>query len=157
MRYTTEIKKSPPHLLKKFAVCDIPLYNICDYNVTRDHCRQLGCCFYKGVCYQKAVPIYVQVFSILIVFMAGAFIITIIYRVVQEIKRERELCVEPPPPVKTPEEPVKIPTPTPSPSIPSRVPSVKEPEVEVKKAPATTSQPEKKEDTGGSAPPPAAP
>lgn len=54
-------------------------------------------------------------------------------RVVQEIKRERELCVEPPPPVKTPEEPVKIPTPTPSPSIPSRVPSVKEPEVEVKK------------------------
>ncbi|GAB1292986.1 Testis-expressed protein 29 [Apodemus speciosus] len=62
MKDTTEVKKSPPHLLRKFAglclpgVCDIPLYDICDYNVTRDQCRQLGCCFYKGVCYEKAVP-----------------------------------------------------------------------------------------------------
>uniref|UniRef100_A0A667GP67 Uncharacterized protein n=1 Tax=Lynx canadensis TaxID=61383 RepID=A0A667GP67_LYNCA len=40
-----------------FAVCDIPLYNICDYNITRDRCKELGCCFYKGVCYEKAVPI----------------------------------------------------------------------------------------------------
>ncbi|XP_045628882.1 testis-expressed protein 29 isoform X1 [Ursus americanus] len=63
-----------------FAVCDIPLYDICDYNVTRDRCKELGCCFYKGVCYEKAVPIYVQVFSALIVIIAGAFIITIIYR-----------------------------------------------------------------------------
>lgn len=39
-----------------FAVCDIPLYDICDYNVTRDRCKELGCCFYKGVCYEKAVP-----------------------------------------------------------------------------------------------------
>lgn len=39
-----------------FAVCDIPLYNICDYNITRDRCKELGCCFYKGVCYEKAVP-----------------------------------------------------------------------------------------------------
>lgn len=38
------------------AVCDIPLYDICDYNVTRDRCKELGCCFYKGVCYEKAVP-----------------------------------------------------------------------------------------------------
>uniref|UniRef100_A0A8C0QIC8 Testis expressed 29 n=1 Tax=Canis lupus familiaris TaxID=9615 RepID=A0A8C0QIC8_CANLF len=91
MRYAPEFKKSPSHLLKKFAVCDIPLYDICDYNVTRDRCKELGCCFYKGVCYEKAVPIYVQVFSALIVIIAGAFIITIIYRVFQEHKREKEV------------------------------------------------------------------
>ncbi|XP_032258415.1 testis-expressed protein 29 [Phoca vitulina] len=72
-------------------VCDIPLYDICDYNVTRDRCKELGCCFYKGVCYEKAVPVYVQVFSALIVIIAGAFIITIIYRVVQENRREKEV------------------------------------------------------------------
>ena len=38
------------------AVCDIPLYDICDYNVSRDRCKELGCCFYKGICYEKAVP-----------------------------------------------------------------------------------------------------
>ena len=38
------------------AVCDIPLYDICDYNVTRERCRSLDCCFYRGVCYEKAVP-----------------------------------------------------------------------------------------------------
>lgn len=38
------------------AVCDIPLYEICDYNITRDQCKELGCCFYRGVCYKKAVP-----------------------------------------------------------------------------------------------------
>ncbi|EPY86955.1 hypothetical protein CB1_000287007 [Camelus ferus] len=62
------------------AVCDIPLYDICDYNVTRDRCKELGCCFYKGVCYEKAVPIYVQVFSALVVVIAGAFVITVICR-----------------------------------------------------------------------------
>ncbi|XP_077014811.1 testis-expressed protein 29 [Tamandua tetradactyla] len=90
MRYTSEIKKSPKQLLKKFAVCDIPLYDICDYNVSRDRCKDLGCCFYRGVCYEKAVPVYVQVFSALIVIIAGAFIITIIYRVVRESRREKE-------------------------------------------------------------------
>ncbi|XP_008683188.1 testis-expressed protein 29 isoform X2 [Ursus americanus] len=96
MRYAPEFKKSPSHLLKKFAVCDIPLYDICDYNVTRDRCKELGCCFYKGVCYEKAVPIYVQVFSALIVIIAGAFIITIIYRVVQENRREKEVPTDVP-------------------------------------------------------------
>ncbi|XP_045139745.1 testis-expressed protein 29 [Echinops telfairi] len=72
-------------------VCDIPLYDICDYNVSRDRCKELGCCFYKDVCYEKAVPIYVQVFSALIVIISGAFIITIIYRVVQESRREKEV------------------------------------------------------------------
>nr|XP_012421070.1 PREDICTED: testis-expressed sequence 29 protein [Odobenus rosmarus divergens] len=91
MRYAPEFKKSPSHLLKKFAVCDIALYDICDYNITRDRCKELGCCFYKGVCYEKAVPVYVQVFSVLIVIIAGAFIITIIYRVVQENRREKEV------------------------------------------------------------------
>ncbi|XP_037383406.1 testis-expressed protein 29 isoform X1 [Talpa occidentalis] len=80
MRYAPEFKKSPSHLLKKFAVCDIPLYDICDYNVTRDRCKELGCCFYKGVCYEKAVPTYVQVFSALIIIVAVAFVVTIIYR-----------------------------------------------------------------------------
>ncbi|XP_047408817.1 testis-expressed protein 29 [Sciurus carolinensis] len=90
MRYAPEVKKSPPHLLKKFAVCDIPLYDICDYNVSRDRCKDLGCCFYKGVCYEKAVPMYVQVFSVLIVVIAVAFIMAVIYRVVQEIRRVKE-------------------------------------------------------------------
>ncbi|XP_064348980.1 testis-expressed protein 29 [Camelus dromedarius] len=94
MRYAPEFKKSPSHLLKKFAVCDIPLYDICDYNVTRDRCKELGCCFYKGVCYEKAVPIYVQVFSALVVVIAGAFVITVICRVVQERWREKEVPTE---------------------------------------------------------------
>ncbi|XP_051037895.1 testis-expressed protein 29 [Phodopus roborovskii] len=104
MRYAPELKKSPPHLLKKFAVCDIPLYEICDYNISRDRCKDLGCCFYKGVCYEKAVPIYVQVFSALIVLIAGVFIIAIIYRVIQEYKRETEISVESTPSGKTTEE-----------------------------------------------------
>ncbi|XP_058403718.1 testis-expressed protein 29 [Diceros bicornis minor] len=95
MRYAPEFKKSPAHLLKKFAVCDIPLYDICDYNVTRNRCKELGCCFYKGVCYEKAVPAYVQVFSALIVIIAGAFVITIIYKVVQE-RREKDVPTEVP-------------------------------------------------------------
>lgn len=37
-------------------MCDIPLYDICDYNVSRDRCKELGCCFYKGICYEKALP-----------------------------------------------------------------------------------------------------
>ncbi|XP_002742585.1 testis-expressed protein 29 [Callithrix jacchus] len=89
MKYVPEVKKSPPHLLKQFTVCDIPLYDICDYNVSRDRCKELGCCFYEGVCYEKAVPVYVQVFSALIVIIAVAFVITIIYRAVQEIRREK--------------------------------------------------------------------
>nr|XP_024649706.1 testis-expressed protein 29 isoform X1 [Macaca nemestrina] len=89
MKYVPEVKKSPPHLLKQFTVCDIPLHDICDYNVSRDRCKELGCCFYKGVCYEKAVPIYVHVFSALIVIVAGAFVITIIYRVIRESRRQR--------------------------------------------------------------------
>ncbi|XP_028353527.1 testis-expressed protein 29 isoform X2 [Physeter macrocephalus] len=56
MRYAPEFKKSPSHVLKTFAVCDTPLYDICDYNVTGGRCKELGCCFYKGICYEKAVP-----------------------------------------------------------------------------------------------------
>ncbi|CAI9178984.1 unnamed protein product, partial [Rangifer tarandus platyrhynchus] len=101
MRYAPEFKKSPSHLLKKFAVCDIPLYDICDYNVSRDRCKELGCCFYKGICYEKAVPTYVQVFSALIVIIAGAFVITIIYRVVQESRRGKKCPTEAPPSAKS--------------------------------------------------------
>ncbi|XP_011372250.2 testis-expressed protein 29 [Pteropus vampyrus] len=57
MRYEPEFKKSPSHLLKKFAA-------------------------------------YVQVFSALIVIIAGAFVITIIYRVVQESRREKGVATE---------------------------------------------------------------
>ncbi|XP_040847467.1 testis-expressed protein 29 [Ochotona curzoniae] len=110
MRYTPEMKKSPPHVLKKFAVCDIPLYDICDYNVSRDRCKELGCCFYKGVCYEKAVPIYVQIFSALIVLIAGAFIITIIYRVVQESRREKEAATEVAPVSESSEKPETVPS-----------------------------------------------
>ncbi|KAM6178245.1 testis-expressed protein 29 [Rhynchocyon petersi] len=91
MKYGSEFKKSPSQLLKKFAVCDIPLYDICDYNISRDHCEELGCCFYKGVCYVKTIPVYIQVFSALIVIISGAFIITIIYRVVKESRRKKEV------------------------------------------------------------------
>ncbi|XP_040589517.1 testis-expressed protein 29 isoform X1 [Mesocricetus auratus] len=105
MRYAPEVKKSPTHLLKKFAVCDIPLYDICDYNITRDRCKDLGCCFYKGVCYEKAVPVYVQVFSVLIVLIAGVFIVAITYRVIQESTRETEISMEPTSSYKTTEEP----------------------------------------------------
>ncbi|XP_075840743.1 testis-expressed protein 29 [Microtus pennsylvanicus] len=60
-------------------VCDIPLYDICDYNISRDRCKELGCCFYKGVCYEKAVPVYVQIFTALIMLIAVIFTITITY------------------------------------------------------------------------------
>ncbi|KAM5312351.1 testis-expressed protein 29 [Glossophaga mutica] len=93
MRYAPEFKRSPSHPLKKFAVCDIPLYTVCDHNVSRDRCQGLGCCFHKGVCYEKAVPTYVQVFFALIVIITGAFIFTVIYRVVQE-RREKEVCTK---------------------------------------------------------------
>ncbi|XP_051025404.1 testis-expressed protein 29 [Acomys russatus] len=107
MKYVPEMK-SPPHLLKKFAVCDIPLYDICDYNITRDRCKELGCCFYKGVCYEKAVPVYVQLFTALIVFFVVLFFIVIIYRVVQETKREIELSMRPTSSVKNTEEPEQL-------------------------------------------------
>lgn len=57
------LPRPPPHRVSCqvstclcLAVCDIPLYDICDYNITRDRCKELGCCFYKGVCYEKAIP-----------------------------------------------------------------------------------------------------
>nr|XP_054953005.1 testis-expressed protein 29 isoform X1 [Pan paniscus] len=76
------------------AVCDVPLYDICDYNVSRDRCQEFGCCFYESVCYKKAVPIYIHVFSALIVIIAGAFVITIIYRVIQESRKEKAIPVD---------------------------------------------------------------
>ncbi|XP_021565233.1 testis-expressed protein 29 [Carlito syrichta] len=94
MKYVPEIKKSPPHLLKQFAVCDITLYDICDYNVSRDRCKMLGCCFYKSVCYEKAVPVYVQMFFALMIIVAGALIITLIYRVVQESRKEKAVTTD---------------------------------------------------------------
>ncbi|XP_074048155.1 testis-expressed protein 29 isoform X2 [Macrotis lagotis] len=75
--------RSSHQLLSKFAVCDIPLFDICDYNVSRDQCKKLGCCFLKEVCYEKAVSAYVQGFTALIIIILGVFILYILYRVVQ--------------------------------------------------------------------------
>uniref|UniRef100_A0A8C0I536 Testis-expressed protein 29 n=1 Tax=Balaenoptera musculus TaxID=9771 RepID=A0A8C0I536_BALMU len=90
MRYAPEFKKSPSHLLKTFAVCDIPLYDICDYNVTRDRCQELGCCFYKGICYEKAIPSKYPARPAL------ADKATQAKNVVQESRREKEVPTEVP-------------------------------------------------------------
>ncbi|XP_031194932.1 testis-expressed protein 29 isoform X2 [Mastomys coucha] len=172
MKYTTEFKRSPPRLLKKFAVCNIPLYNICDYNVTRDQCRRLGCCFYKAVCYEKVVPVYVQVFFALIMFVAGAFIMAIVYSVGQGIKKKpkplppeefKESVYIPTPESPTPvSSPVRTPVPSPVRSLVGTpvltpVPSIKKTESPVQ-VPVTTSKPEEnKEVSGGSAVPQPAP
>ncbi|XP_013208881.1 testis-expressed protein 29 isoform X1 [Microtus ochrogaster] len=75
-------------------VCDIPLYDICDYNVSRDRCKELGCCFYKGVCYEKAVPVYVQIFTALIMLIAIIFAITITYRIIHECRTKTGVFAE---------------------------------------------------------------
>nr|XP_020820795.1 testis-expressed protein 29 isoform X2 [Phascolarctos cinereus] len=75
--------KGTHQLLRKFAVCDSRILDICDYNVSRDQCKKLGCCFLKEVCYVKAAPAYVQGFTALIIIILGIFIVYVIYRVVQ--------------------------------------------------------------------------
>ncbi|XP_054303138.2 testis-expressed protein 29 isoform X1 [Pongo pygmaeus] len=131
MKYVPEVKKSPPYLLKQFTVCDVPLYDICDYNVSRDQCQEFGCCFYEGVCYKKAVPIYIHVFSALIVIIAGAFVITIIYRVIQESRREKAIPMDVALPQKSSEKAEvassssKLGLKPPSPGPPSAGPSMK--------------------------------
>ncbi|XP_036611689.1 testis-expressed protein 29 [Trichosurus vulpecula] len=83
-----ELGRVPP-LVK---VCDIPLFDICDYNVSRDQCKKLGCCFFKEVCYEKAVPAYVQGLIALIIIILGVFIIYVMYRAVQgRSKKPRKL------------------------------------------------------------------
>ncbi|XP_070263524.1 testis-expressed protein 29 [Myotis yumanensis] len=93
MRYMPELKKPHPQFLRSFAVCDIPLDHICSHNISRDQCKGLGRCFHRGVCHEKSVSIYVHVFCALILLIAGAFIITMIYRVVQE-RKEKEATME---------------------------------------------------------------
>ncbi|XP_068950041.1 testis-expressed protein 29 [Petaurus breviceps papuanus] len=87
-------RKTSHQLLSKFAVCDIPLFDICDYNVSRDQCKKVGCCFFKEVCYEKAVPAYVRGFTALIIIILGVFIIYVIYRVVQgrNERTTKKLC-----------------------------------------------------------------
>ncbi|XP_027722204.1 testis-expressed protein 29-like [Vombatus ursinus] len=74
-----KLGQAPPRL----KVCDIPLLDICDYNVSRDQCKKLGGCFLKEVCYVKATPAYVQGLTALIIIILGIFIVYVIYRVVQ--------------------------------------------------------------------------
>uniref|UniRef100_A0A8C8UNK2 Testis-expressed protein 29 n=1 Tax=Peromyscus maniculatus bairdii TaxID=230844 RepID=A0A8C8UNK2_PERMB len=107
------------------AVCDIPLYEICDYNITRDQCKDLGCCFYRGVCYKKAVPIYVHVFSVLIMLIAGFFVVAIVFRVIQEVKRETEISVEAESSAKISEAPEQTTTQDPSSLKPTSTDSTK--------------------------------
>ncbi|CAM2096472.1 testis-expressed protein 29 [Caretta caretta] len=90
--------KSAPftHLLKKrstnflrhgFAVCELPLYEICSENVSRVQCSGLGCCFHKQICYRKAVPSYMQVFIILILLIMGSFILFVFHSFLVEKRR----------------------------------------------------------------------
>ncbi|KAK1341935.1 hypothetical protein QTO34_016686 [Cnephaeus nilssonii] len=75
------------------AVCDIPLDHICSHNSSRDQCKGLGCCFHRGVCIEKSVSTYAHVFCAFILIIAGAFIFTTVYRVVQE-RKEKEAAME---------------------------------------------------------------
>uniref|UniRef100_K7E3Q1 Testis expressed 29 n=1 Tax=Monodelphis domestica TaxID=13616 RepID=K7E3Q1_MONDO len=77
-------------LLGKFAVCDIPLFDICSLNVSRDQCKKLGCCFSKEVCYEKAVPAYVQAFTALIIIILGVFVIYVTYSMTNGTKEKNE-------------------------------------------------------------------
>ncbi|XP_036313016.1 testis-expressed protein 29 [Pipistrellus kuhlii] len=92
MRYMPEFKKSQSHFLRNFAVCDMPLDHICSHN-SRDQCKGLGCCFHEGVCKEKSVSTYVHVFCAFILIVAGVFIFTTVYRVVQE-RKEKKTAME---------------------------------------------------------------
>ncbi|XP_039359575.1 testis-expressed protein 29 isoform X2 [Mauremys reevesii] len=75
------LKKRSTHFLRHgFAVCELPLYEICSQNVSRVQCSVLGCCFHKQICYRKAVPSYMQVFIILILLIMGSFILFVFHR-----------------------------------------------------------------------------
>uniref|UniRef100_A0A8C6YG93 Uncharacterized protein n=1 Tax=Naja naja TaxID=35670 RepID=A0A8C6YG93_NAJNA len=39
-----------------FEVCELPFYEVCQTNVSRIECTELGCCYHKETCYKKAVP-----------------------------------------------------------------------------------------------------
>ncbi|XP_025035206.2 testis-expressed protein 29 [Pelodiscus sinensis] len=94
--------KSAPfaHLLKKrstnfmrygFAVCELPLYEICSQNVSRIQCSVLGCCFHKQICYKKAVPEYMQVFIILILLIMGVFVLFVFLCFLVEKRRRKNM------------------------------------------------------------------
>ncbi|XP_039359590.1 testis-expressed protein 29 isoform X5 [Mauremys reevesii] len=78
---TKRLQKRSTHFLRHgFAVCELPLYEICSQNVSRVQCSVLGCCFHKQICYRKAVPSYMQVFIILILLIMGSFILFVFHR-----------------------------------------------------------------------------
>uniref|UniRef100_A0A670YZS7 Uncharacterized protein n=1 Tax=Pseudonaja textilis TaxID=8673 RepID=A0A670YZS7_PSETE len=39
------------------TLCELPFYEVCQTNVSRIECTELGCCYHKETCYKKAVPI----------------------------------------------------------------------------------------------------
>ncbi|XP_028904096.1 testis-expressed protein 29 isoform X2 [Ornithorhynchus anatinus] len=82
-------QKAANPLLKGFAVCDVPLSEICQENVSRDKCIELKCCFQKQLCLRKAIPKYVSLFTILIVVILGFFLCFVAFGFWQEKRRKR--------------------------------------------------------------------
>ncbi|XP_039359581.1 testis-expressed protein 29 isoform X3 [Mauremys reevesii] len=86
------LKKRSTHFLRHgFAVCELPLYEICSQNVSRVQCSVLGCCFHKQICYRKAVPSYMQVFIILILLIMGSFILFVFHSFLVEKRRRKNM------------------------------------------------------------------
>uniref|UniRef100_A0A5F8GNJ6 Testis expressed 29 n=1 Tax=Monodelphis domestica TaxID=13616 RepID=A0A5F8GNJ6_MONDO len=86
----TLVGKSSQWVVTSATVCDIPLFDICSLNVSRDQCKKLGCCFSKEVCYEKAVPAYVQAFTALIIIILGVFVIYVTYSMTNGTKEKNE-------------------------------------------------------------------
>ncbi|XP_038618055.1 testis-expressed protein 29 [Tachyglossus aculeatus] len=82
-------RKASNPLLKGFEVCDVPLSEICQENVSRDKCIELKCCFQKQLCLKKAVPKYVSLFIIMIVVVLGIFLCFVAFGVWQEKRKKR--------------------------------------------------------------------
>ncbi|XP_025024053.1 testis-expressed protein 29, partial [Python bivittatus] len=68
-----QLEKRSNFLRYGFAVCELPFYEICQTNVSRIECTELGCCYYKETCYKKAVPSYMKAFVALIVIILAVF------------------------------------------------------------------------------------
>ncbi|XP_034274677.1 testis-expressed protein 29 isoform X1 [Pantherophis guttatus] len=67
------LEKRSNFLRYGFAVCELPFYEVCQTNVSRIECTELGCCYHKETCYKKAVPSYMKAFIALIVIILAVF------------------------------------------------------------------------------------
>ncbi|EHB02300.1 hypothetical protein GW7_00281, partial [Heterocephalus glaber] len=75
-------------------VCDIPLHTTCDYNVSRARCKELGCCFYQSICYEKVMPIYVHMFSTLVVIISAALVPFLVHKKIHERRKKKEILMQ---------------------------------------------------------------